>query len=84
MSEIWQLQEAKNRFSHLVEQAQTNGPQVITRRRRKVAVLLSMGEYQKLTTRGEGLGTFLANSPLVGSGTKIERSTEPFPERVKL
>jgi prevent-host-death family protein len=84
MGQTWQLQEAKNKFSHVVDEAQTNGPQVITRRRRKVAVVLSMGEYQKLTAKEEDLGTFFMNSPLRGSGLKIDRSNEPIPERVKL
>ncbi|WPD23189.1 MAG: type II toxin-antitoxin system prevent-host-death family antitoxin [Candidatus Electrothrix scaldis] len=31
----WQLQDAKNRFSRLVEQAQHNGPQIVTKHGRE-------------------------------------------------
>jgi hypothetical protein len=30
MSRVWQLQEAKNKFSEVVEEAMAHGPQVIT------------------------------------------------------
>lgn len=84
MSKTWQLQDAKNQFSAVVEKAMRKGPQVITRRGDKVAVLVSFGDYQKLTAKQEGLGTFLMNSPLVGSELEIERSDEAVPQRVKL
>ena len=45
---VWQLQEAKNRFSELVERAVTSGAQVITKHGRPVAVLISTDEYEKL------------------------------------
>ncbi|MDD5030733.1 MAG: type II toxin-antitoxin system prevent-host-death family antitoxin [Rhodoferax sp.] len=36
MSAVWQVQEAKNRFSEMIEQALSLGPQVITRHGRPV------------------------------------------------
>ncbi len=45
---VWQLQEAKNRLSELVERAATSGAQVITKHGRPVAVLLSTEAYEKL------------------------------------
>ena len=39
----WQLQEAKQRFSELVRQARSNGPQVVTRHGEEVAVIVSIG-----------------------------------------
>lgn len=47
----WQLQDAKNRFSEVVETSLSKGPQVISRRGKNTAVLLSYGEYQKLTQK---------------------------------
>jgi prevent-host-death family protein len=44
----WQLQEAKNRFSELVERAVNSGAQVITKHGRPVAVLISKDEYERL------------------------------------
>jgi prevent-host-death family protein len=40
MARTWQLQEAKNRFSEVVEEALKEGPQVITRRGVETAVVL--------------------------------------------
>lgn len=36
MQSTWQVQEAKNRFSEMIERAQNEGPQVITRHGRAV------------------------------------------------
>lgn len=36
MSTVWQVQEAKNHFSEMIEQALSDGPQVITRHGRPV------------------------------------------------
>lgn len=49
MSKSWQLQEAKNKFSQVVDEAQSKGPQTITRHGKEVAVVLSASEYYKLT-----------------------------------
>jgi prevent-host-death family protein len=45
----WQLQDAKNQFSKVVEKARTEGPQVVTRRGQKTAVVLSIEDYNALT-----------------------------------
>mgnify|MGYP000193312656 CR=1 FL=1 len=44
----WQLQEAKNKFSHVVKQAQQGNPQYITVRGKPTVVLVSVEDYQKL------------------------------------
>lgn len=41
----WQVQDAKQRFSSLVEAARTGGPQVVTRHGREVAVVVSIEDY---------------------------------------
>ena len=48
MGQVWQLQEAKNKFSRVVQQAVDSGPQVITRRGTEVVIILSMDEYRQL------------------------------------
>jgi prevent-host-death family protein len=45
----WQLQEAKNRFSEVVQRACTEGPQVVTLRGRRKAVVLSAEAFDELT-----------------------------------
>lgn len=44
----WPVQEAKQRFSRIVEAARTQGPQVVTRHGREVAVVLSIDDYRAL------------------------------------
>ena len=44
----WQLQDAKNQFSRVVQQARTQGPQVVTLRGAQTAVVLSIEDYNAL------------------------------------
>jgi prevent-host-death family protein len=46
MKSTWQVQEAKNKFSQVLDQAATE-PQVITRHGRKAGVLMSYETYRK-------------------------------------
>ena len=48
MKTLWQLQEAKNRFSEVVDQALTHGPQTVTRHGREVVVIVSAEEYRRM------------------------------------
>ena len=40
----WQLQEAKNRFSEVVDEALARGPQTVTRHGEEVVVIISAKE----------------------------------------
>lgn len=60
----WQLQEAKNKFSEIIDQALKSGPQEITRHGGKTAVLLSMKDYRKLVGRKGNLAEIFRESPL--------------------
>jgi prevent-host-death family protein len=73
MSRVWQLQEAKNKFSEVVEEAITNGPQVITRRGVETAIVLSYGDYRSLLLKRKKLSTFFRESPLVGENLDLAR-----------
>lgn len=44
----WQLQDAKQQFSRLVDRARSDGPQIVTRHGREVAVVISMEDYRLL------------------------------------
>lgn len=44
----WQVQDAKARFSELLETALKNGPQVVTRRGAEAAVLVPIAEWRRL------------------------------------
>ena len=73
MKTHWQLQEAKNRLSEVVERACTSGPQVITVRGRVKAVLLSADEYKRLTQPATSLVEFFRQSPLYGIELDVDR-----------
>jgi prevent-host-death family protein len=44
----WALQDAKNQFSKLVKKARLEGPQVVTLRGERAAVVLSAADYEAL------------------------------------
>ena len=69
----WQLQDAKNRFSELVEAARARGPQVVTRRGADTAVVLSTEDYRRLVAQKGNLVEFFQRSPLVGVELDLER-----------
>jgi prevent-host-death family protein len=69
----WQLQEAKNKLSELIDRALSEGPQVITRRGVEVVVVMPFAGYKRLTTPHQRLGDFLMASPLRNSDLVIER-----------
>lgn len=74
MKNIWQLQEAKSRFSELVNRALTKGAQIVTRRGENVVVVMHYNEYKRLTQAGGKLSEFMRKSPLAGSEIDIQRS----------
>jgi prevent-host-death family protein len=70
----WQIQEAKARFSEMVDRALKDGPQTITRRGKVVAVLVPADEYRRLRTGGKSLKALIAAAPL--EGVEITRSPD--------
>lgn len=69
----WQIQEAKNRFSELIEKTLSEGPQLVTKHGAEVAVVMPVDEYRKLTAPKQRLGDFLMHSPLRDSELVIDR-----------
>lgn len=72
----WQLQEAKNRLSQVVDSALHDGPQTITLRGKPAAVVVSFEEYKKLTLPRTGLASFFRESPLHCAELDLSRSTD--------
>ena len=66
----WTVAEAKAKFSQVIEQART-GPQTITRNGRPAAVVVSVEEWERRSSRTGTLVDFLAASPLRGSGRRL-------------
>ena len=46
---IWTVEDAKARFSELLETCLREGPQLVTRRGKEAAVLVPVSEWQRLT-----------------------------------
>lgn len=46
--QIWPVQDAKARFSELLDACVSEGPQVVTRRGTETAVLVPMAEWRRL------------------------------------
>jgi prevent-host-death family protein len=67
----WTVAEAKAKFSHLVEQARSRGPQTITRNGRVAVVVVAADEWERKAKRTGNLAEFLLASPLRGSGAKV-------------
>ncbi len=48
MSASWSLQDAKNKFSTVVEAARTEGPQTVTKRGQPAVVVVAADEFARL------------------------------------
>jgi len=70
----WQIQEAKARFSKMVERTLKEGPQTVTRHGKPVAVLIRADQYQRLRTGSRTFKEVLASAPL--KGVEIRRSRD--------
>ncbi len=79
----WQLQEAKNKFSNVVDKAQKNGPQVVTKHGKEAVVVISVEEYNRLIKPKTNLVKFFQNSPLASEEVLFERKDE-LPRSVEL
>lgn len=80
MKRKWQLQEAKNRLSEVVNAAISGDPQTITRRGVETAVVISYQDYKRLLKPLTGLVDFFRVSPLCDVEIDLERNTEPSRE----
>ncbi|MBV9380594.1 MAG: type II toxin-antitoxin system Phd/YefM family antitoxin [Streptosporangiaceae bacterium] len=45
---LWQVQEAKQRFSELLRAVEADGPQIVTRHGEEVAVVIDIAEFRRL------------------------------------
>jgi prevent-host-death family protein len=59
----WQLQEAKSRFSEVVDLTLKEGPQLVTRRGEEAVVILAANEYRRLSGQTANLMDCLLNAP---------------------
>ena len=76
MNTSWKLQDAKAKFSQLVENALKFGPQYVTRRGQEAVVVLSVKEYRKITSKKPSLKQFLLNCPKMDKDFEFERQKD--------
>ena len=61
MARVWQIQEAKNKLSEVVEESIKHGPQIITKRGVETVIVLSYAEYRKAMLNQKSSPTFSVN-----------------------
>jgi len=69
----WTVAEAKAKFSEVLEKAQTEGPQRITRHGRTTVMVVAAKEWKRKANRIGNLAEFFAASPLRGAGVEPGR-----------
>lgn len=69
----WTVAEAKAKFSEVLEEARSKGPQIITKHGRSAAVVVAADEWKNKSRRVGNLAEFFANSPLRESRVKVQR-----------
>lgn len=84
MKHVWQLQEAKNRLSEVVEEAISHGPQVITKRGVEAVIVISYTEYRKMLAAQKKLSEFFSESPLAGIDLDLKRDTSDIRNDISL
>ena len=83
MKNTWQLQEAKNQLSTVVERAMSSGPQTITKHGKHAVVVLSAAEFKRMRRPKKTLVQLLRDSPLRGLDLDFSRLKDP-PREVHL
>ena len=75
MSNIWQVQEAKARFSEMLETTLTEGPQIVTKRGVETAVLVPIEQWRRMVrvTRPDLKELLLAPEPRTDTLTPSRR-----------
>lgn len=76
MRSEWQLQEAKGNFSQLIKRAAGGDAQTVTVHGKPAAVVISVGEYAKLTRHRTKLSSALLRPDLTIEDLDISRSTD--------
>ena len=77
----WQLQEAKARFSELVQKAVDEGPQTVTRRGKPAVVVLAAEQFELMKKRQISLKDLLQAAPW--HELEIERD-KSYPREIDL
>lgn len=71
----WQVQHAKARLSELLDQAEREGPQTISRHGKPWAVVVSITDYRRLENANAGFVAHLLGGPKVDE-FDVERGSD--------
>jgi prevent-host-death family protein len=74
---VWQLADAKNRLSEVVNRALNEGPQRITRRGEDAVVLMSEAQYQRAMGEQQSFTQYLCSGPSL-EGLELQRDPTPM------
>ena len=72
----WSLQEAKNKFGLLVDEALTEGPQYVTRHDRRAVVVMAADERVRTSKPSVPFKEFLRSLPLEGLNLEREEASD--------
>lgn len=84
MTQTWQLQEAKNKLSKVVDDALSQGPQIITRRGVEVVIVIAYDQFKKMTVSEQKLSDFFRSSPFVDEDLDLTRDKSAIREEITL
>lgn len=76
MSASWSLQDAKNKFSTVVDAARTEGPQTVTKRGQPAVVVVAAEEFDRLKAIADKPQMNFVEFLLSGPKVDIELPTE--------
>jgi len=65
MNRTWQLQEAKSKFSEVINNAEMGDIQIVTKRGRDCVAIIPIEQYKKVFERKETLREFFKKAPKV-------------------
>ena len=81
MSAVWQVQEAKNHFSEVIDRALSEGPQTVTRHGKPVVRVVAVDEEGAEPRAGggtDGFMEFFLSAPRIEGGLPhMPRDTRP-------
>ena len=72
----WTVAKAKAKLSEVMERAEREGPQHITRHGEEKVVVVSVEEWERKSKRRGNLAEFFARSPLRGAGLNLKRKKD--------
>ena len=76
-TKTWNLQDAKARLSEVVDLAQAGKPQLILRRGKPAAAVVSIDQFEAAQPK-TSLISFLLDSPLRGSELDLSHARKPY------